>query len=100
MCVPPSGLLMSFASELDDLLTSSEGSWKAHGNFVFNFCESQKSLKRISGTSMATPMVVGFAADILNKDPELSPKEVISLIKGKSELVDGYHILKLDGPRW
>lgn len=35
----------------------------------------------LSGTSMATPVVAGIAADVVQANPDLSPREVIQLLK-------------------
>ena len=43
----------------------------------------------ISGTSMATPVMAGIVADIVQARPDLSPREVIEIFKGTARRLPG-----------
>jgi len=44
----------------------------------------------ISGTSMATPVMAGIVADIVQARPDLSPKEIIEIFKGTTRKLPGH----------
>lgn len=72
---------------------------------LYNTCsdkENQYSL--MSGTSMATPVIARIAAKILIDRPELSTKELVSLVKERGTPTDSQTfktwVLKMDRPSW
>ena len=50
------------------------------------FWYSDKSLKRLEGTSFSTPLVTGYAACVLQNQPHLKPMNLIDTIQKTSSL--------------
>jgi len=50
------------------------------------FWYSEKSLKRLEGTSFSTPLVTGYAACVLQNQPHLKPMNLIDTIQKTSSL--------------
>jgi serine protease AprX len=86
--VAPGNGIISALSPGNTLVTMAPADYVQPNYYLFNSLGQTSSYMRLSGTSMASPMVAGAAALLIQKDPTLSPDTIKArLMKTASKAV-------------